>query len=473
VFNTVVQSGIKNIIAVANGVVNGNSGGSGPGNDQGHIVKQINFTEIFEDAQKENLYRGHHITFFEESTNCRLDLPGSAAKVYWLWQTGQCSPLYLHGKLTNLYYNLNDTKLSFGCTDKACKACKYKELHVVPNEGGTCHDSGYQSYRVGQPDTAWYGNDSTIDNIIVNVFFSSNDFCSFHPRYVEPQLLSSHTNLGQRKNHICYETASGDFINAEVKNDTVMEANWDCGENCFGCEFRLRKVNFSTCHKYQESIMLEFSTSIFKLSESDAVDKLYNDQPSLQDVAIYIAIGCAVALTLLVVGIVAVWSHKPKRKPSPARVLGHEKGRDSRNAPKKSKCSFFASNFGNRFATFKENKELSPGKRSKEIRDEAIQNTMMVANGILSIVFAVEWNSDNNPLLIIHNKFKNGLTVSIDVFDTDPVVVFADRLNFLTYMVNVGNAVVAFCIVVLWCITKTGEKATWMKVSGKRQRRSS
>lgn len=41
---------------------------------------------------------------------------------------------------------------------------------------------------------------------------------------------------------------------------------------------------------------------------------------------------------------------------------------------------------------------------------------------------------------------------------------FADRLNFLTYLVNVGNAVVAFAIVIIWCVTKSGEKAAWMKV---------
>ena len=39
-----------------------------------------------------------------------------------------------------------------------------------------------------------------------------------------------------------------------------------------------------------------------------------------------------------------------------------------------------------------------------------------------------------------------------------------NRLNFLTYLVNVGNAVVAFAIVLVWCVTKSGEKAGWMKV---------
>ena len=51
---------------------------------------------------------------------------------------------------------------------------------------------------------SWYGNDTDIDNIIVNAFFAGDEFCALHPRYVEPQLLSSHTNLGKKKNQGCF-----------------------------------------------------------------------------------------------------------------------------------------------------------------------------------------------------------------------------------------------------------------------------
>jgi hypothetical protein len=37
------------------------------------------------------------------------------------------------------------------------------------------------------------------------------------------------------------------------------------------------------------------------------------------------------------------------------------------------------------------------------------------------------WNSENNPLLIIHDKFKSGLTISVEVLDTSGVVAFASR----------------------------------------------
>ena len=69
----------------------------------------------------------------------------------------------------------------------------------------------------------------------------------------------------------------------------------------------------------------------------------------------------------------------------------------------------------------------------KMIKDDVIQNVMLLANGILAIVFAIEWNSDNNPLLVIHNKFKSGLTISIDIFETNQVAHFAGSYTYLLF----------------------------------------
>ena len=91
---------------------------------------------------------------------------------------------------------------------------------------------------------------------------------------------------------------------------------------------------------------------------------------------------------------------------------------------------------GNRFSSW-------PRDDTKSIRDDVIQNLLVTANGVLAVVFAIEWNSDNNPLLLIHNKFSEGVTISVEVFNTDRVAEFADRLNFLTYLVNLGNAAFA------------------------------
>ena len=81
----IVKDGVKNIIAVANGVLNSNRNGR----EHEPPSKPVNFTQLFEEAKKDqSLYKGYHLTFYEEDPGCRLDVAGYAAKVYWLWQTG-------------------------------------------------------------------------------------------------------------------------------------------------------------------------------------------------------------------------------------------------------------------------------------------------------------------------------------------------------------------------------------------------
>ena len=65
---------------------------------------------------------------------------------------------------------------------------------------------------------------------------------------------------------------------------------------------------------------------------------------------------------------------------------------------------------------------------------------------------------------VINNKFKSGITISIDIFDTDQVAYFADSLNFYMFYVNVINSVISFLIIGLWSFTITGERMMWMKL---------
>lgn len=44
--------------------------------------------------------------------------------------------------------------------------------------------------------------DASSMSLVGNVFFN-DEFCSFLPNYVEPQLLSSHTNLGSLAGQPC------------------------------------------------------------------------------------------------------------------------------------------------------------------------------------------------------------------------------------------------------------------------------
>ncbi len=104
-----VKNGLKNIFGFASGILNrdddsgeSRSFGDNDGNEQGNF---INFTALFEESKRNPSYFGHHLTFFEDSLDCRLDEAGSAAKAYWLWETAECSPLFLHGEYLNQVRN--------------------------------------------------------------------------------------------------------------------------------------------------------------------------------------------------------------------------------------------------------------------------------------------------------------------------------------------------------------------------------
>ncbi len=47
------------------------------------------------------------------------------------------------------------------------------------------------------------------------------------------------------------------FRNEISKNQTtVVKADWDCLENCYGCIFKLTDVPVESCHEYKEGIQV-------------------------------------------------------------------------------------------------------------------------------------------------------------------------------------------------------------------------
>ena len=160
---------------------------------------------------KENpTYVGYHITVFEDSSNCRLENIGERASVYWIWKTNICTPINPHGEKATLYYKLSENgSLIFDCLDQYCTKCNY---HLDSIESfNTCSDQTVssqinsipishpqmKSIQIGKPYIhSWqsiYGNSS----IIANTFFTQR-FCLYHRRYIEPQLLSKHINIGKK-----------------------------------------------------------------------------------------------------------------------------------------------------------------------------------------------------------------------------------------------------------------------------------
>ena len=159
-----------------------------------------NLTHLDFQQFKQNLsHVGYHITVFEDTSNCRIEDTGTRANVFWIWQTKFCTPINPHGEKATTYYRLTSNgELMFGCTDQHCQQCSYHISQLKKSDA--CHDftkNGLKtSIRIGRPYIhSWesaYGNSS----VVANVFFTAI-FCLYHPRYIEPQILSSHINIGK------------------------------------------------------------------------------------------------------------------------------------------------------------------------------------------------------------------------------------------------------------------------------------
>ena len=179
-------------------------------------------------------------------------------------------------------------------------------------------------------------------------------------------------------------------------------------------------------------------------------------QPLIEDEnhLTYMAIGlAAIFVTFTLITGLVIYKCRSKIKEKLQFTMNLDlKGR-LENGRKNLKTSM-AKHFGMRISSWSE---------VQTMKEDIIQNLMLIANGILAIIFAVNWNSDNNPLLIIHTKFQSVNLEIEGIFSAEHVADFADSLNFYTCCVNVINAVIAFTIVILWSCTTTGTKAGWMK----------
>ena len=188
------------ILAAATGVISGNTNKND--NSNGDLdFGLFNLTEEDFLEFKQNLsYTGYHVTIFEDTSNCRLEDMGTRANVYWIWQTNFCTPINPHGDKSTMYYRLySDGSLRFGCRDQYCRNCEFIVTNIENSE--TCVNlkpliGVSKSVRIGRPYIHSWESDYGNASIVANVFYT-NLFCLFHPRYIEPQILSSHVNIGK------------------------------------------------------------------------------------------------------------------------------------------------------------------------------------------------------------------------------------------------------------------------------------
>ena len=239
---------------------------------------------------------------------------------------------------------------------------------------------------------------------------------------------------------------------------------------------RKKALKSKSVDEYQESPEINFKTYLVKnqsgnISYEGAHLTSQSIKVNLFTLSDNNMIYMGIALAFVLVSAILVNEKREKIKENIVNSWSQQ-GRDFKSQLKSCKekvNSFLQKQFGNRFKIWKTQDTI-------QIKDDVIQNIMLLSNGILAIVFAIEWNSINNPLILIHNKFKpndiaDNTNVNMsktlnlsDIFETKQMANFADNLNFYTFWVNIVNSIIAFVIIIIWCVTVKGEKSTWMKV---------
>ena len=113
-----LQKGLKNILSLSEAI--------SVGNEKRPSDADFNFTNYAKNYKKgDNFsYVGIHLTIFDDNLNCQIDEMGSRARVFWIWQTFKCTPLYLNGQFTQEYYKLNGSNFQFMCEDSDCTNCR-------------------------------------------------------------------------------------------------------------------------------------------------------------------------------------------------------------------------------------------------------------------------------------------------------------------------------------------------------------
>lgn len=119
--------------------------------------------------------------------------------------------------------------------------------------------------------------------------------------------------------------------------------------------------------------------------------------------------------------------------------------------------SVLAKHLGIRFKNWKD-------EDVKNILEDSVQNVLLCINGVCAILFAFEWNSPNNPLYLFTTKVSTQVDgVGNSVIEMTRLLIFASNLNYWTYICNIVNGVIAFIIILSWCITRTGARESWTK----------
>ena len=414
---------------------------------------------------------------FETSSDCSLKNPGDNAKVYRLTPKSFCSSISIgrEERPTLKYYVFkpDGSSLNFDCP-KHCKGCRFQDVKIAekdmcisrPNDAMSfvaTHNPNYLDEMLSQSN----GTSS------ISFFFNNRDACGLVPTksQVAGEMVASTYQLG-KENRGCVEMSSGGFLEVESstgQNSTSppgVKLKLECQGNysltgrtrCSDCAHSFQAPRQGECRMYALD-----DPTLLKYSKSEVLpDTQKHSQEAVTikedtKLLILLAVILSASLVVLILTVAAcVWCLKNGKGGNRRIVKYWEKMKESLVSTKNCLCVRTKKHLGIRVLTWRTMEK-------SDIFEDVVQNTFLLTNGICAILFAFEWNSPNNPILLFNTKINSKMGFGNKILDVSPIEIFSSKLSFWTYIVNIVNGVIAFLLVLLWCFTKSGSRQRWTK----------
>ena len=418
-----------------------------------------------------------YLTQFESSSNCSLSTPGDNAKSYRLTPKSYCSPILVGSSRapTSQYYVFkpDGSRLLFGCFDNLCKDCSF-DVDIREKESCIPMENFGQSFSISYNENfiseRMAGNNGSS---AATFYFNNKQDCQLSPDSEDTlrpaaELLASYYELGLEGSG-CVEMADGDgFLQIESRqqNSSSLSVSLQCTGDyslsgtvaCTNCAIQLQDIKEGQCRPYGGDSLVKYDRSQITYPEYIRLEK----EEEVQIMITLLAVILSATLVSLILVTASIWWCLQTGK-------GGEKRIKICWIKIQTKCSELAKCLGNKFKLFI---EAHLGLRfaswrteeKRNIFEDVVQNLFLLVNGICAILFAFEWNSPNNPLLLFSTKLSSKIGFGSKILDMSPIDNFTNNLNYYTYLINILNGGVAFLIVIVWCVTKEGSRASWTKI---------
>ena len=426
------------------------------------------------------------LTQFETSLNCSLSQPGDNAKTYRLTPKAYCSPIVVGSekKSTQQYYVFkpDGTRLNFGCFDKFCKTCSF-DVDISVKDSCISNDVNGQSFIISY-------SQNTVDSILAQnngtsaatFFFNDQSGCDLSrsvqdSRRPLAEWLTSSFELGF-ENSGCVEMEDGNgFLeigsssnNNDVGGSSNSSSNFKLKLHCAGeyslsgdvtctrCSEVVLDIEEGNCLSFKEQTLVRYSKSQVTIPEYILLER----EEEQQIMITLLAIVLSATLVSVILVIAAIWWCLQTGKGGDRRIKHYylkirTKCGDLANCLLNKFKLFAEAHIGLRFFSWK-------NEERRNIFEDVVQNLFLHVNGICAILFAFEWNSPNNPLLLFTTKMSSKIGFGSKVMDMSRINSFTNNLNYYTYLINILNGVVAFTIIIVWCFTKEGSREKWTKL---------